>query len=693
MSAAPRRSSRANKGTHRGRDILDVYYKDDDEPVPKKTKIQPTKEKDADFVPGQDPQAGNAESDHEMALEGDVRCDPCGTTQKTYNEDTDKGGTMIECEGCATWQHAACMGYKTKRAIPLRYLCNRCRDKPEAAEPEEAEEAKVAPEPETTKPAARAAKVPLKRSKPAPVDKTRASVTAALARVLERAHGDASSLAKWSLDVEATLHAWAGATNRKYTDKSRSVMAVIKKPAVFARLVAGELLLQDLVQLPPEEIDAELKDYAEKVRQELIRRSVLTVEDELSQRIRRTHKGEELVETPADDEVAVSMAARNIDHRVFGGKTEEAENGDTDAPAREAERDSLRDVGQSGPNLYQIADDDDDERRRGSVSDDTNAPQLASGHDSGADSDEELDFILGKKTVEKPERLPVPQPKLPPTMARRFWSGDLVFPDFVEYACRAEFVGCTNYHEPKDVTTASFHNRAIRVCEELLEKPRYSIEGRLDRSVADPYVEKITSSRDLYVVRIDPASDTKGHDKLVKYLASRKKVGVLSGRAPFVKDAYLYALDEEIPRFLQVGPVTPGLHAVFVVRKDYVPVGKSILKKALPPQPKAAPASNLDSILSKLAQTPEPRQDQYQQSQQKQQSQQNQHFHQQDNLQQNLLQNQQNSQQSAIAQFLDLTPEQLHYLSELVSQNPHVQQNPQALLSLLQSSSQMPGYY
>lgn len=647
----PRRSSRQNKGTHLGRDLLDVYYQPEDEdPAPKKQKL------DGDFSLPLNTE-GDPTTDDILApeaQEGDVRCDPCGTTQENYNEDTDQGGTMIECDDCATWQHAACMGYKTKRQIPENYRCNRCESKGARLPKAEVYD---------YKPVVREAKKTKKevKLKVAPVNKTRASVTTALLNVLLKAHG--AQLQEWALKLEEALYEFALSTDKKYIDKSRSVMALIKKPHVFQRIEKGEISPRDVVVLPPEEIDSELRDYAEKVRQELIRRSVLTVEDELSQRIRRTHKGEELVDTTLnDDEMNIQIAARNIDHRVFKETT----------PVREA-------VQQTGPNLYQIGDDDDEEKPEDAKDEESGEKSLnlkaGSDASSSADSDDELDFILGSKSPEKEPAKPVAAPasKLPPTMSSKFWLGEINFPDFVDFQAKAEFIGCTNYVAPKDVTTASFHNKAIRLCKELLGKPKYLIEGRLDRNRADPYVDKITSSRDLYVVKI--TSDNSGSfEKLFGYLLSRQKVGVLSDRAPCVKDAYLYALDTEVPRFLQLGPITRGLYAVFVVKKDYVPVGKSILKKALPPQPaQHAPTLNLDLILSKLAETPA----------------------------QNLHAPQPQVPLSLpnVPNFtrgnqlpLELTQDQLQYLSELVSQNPHVQHNPQALLSLIQGN-QVPGYH
>lgn len=633
MDLQPRRSSRANKGQHTSRDISDVYYQAELEPEPKKRKVEDDDEFEKDEESEEDVVSGdddvNDEEDSSLGVhkgssarngsssttststtsrssassadtevsgnEGEVRCDPCGTTQANYNEDTDEGGTMIECDNCNTWQHARCMGYRTQRAIPSVYNCNRCRK-------------------------------PVKVEKPPKIaNKTRTSVVTALAAVLAKASAEVA-LAE---SIEEAIFTWAGGnTDKKYTDKSRSIMALVKRLAVLLRLQDGLLSCTDVVVMPPEEIDRDLKEYAEKVRQELIRRTVLTVDDELLQRIRRTHKGEEIVETNSgsqDDDV--SIVGRNIDHRKFREST----------PPRDI-------IAVQGRNLYQYDDEEeeDDEKKEK--------------EDVNHDSDDELDFILkepspepvqtSQSTPEISSRAssagPVGKPApTVPTMPLGFWSGEITFPDFASFPANAEFTSCSGYVAPRDNITAAFHNRALRVCKELLEKHRYLIEGRLDRARADPYLDKITSSRDLYVVEVKPQGPNSGYEKLFEYLFSRQKVGVLSDKASCVKDAYLFALDNDAPRYLSFAPATRGLFAVFVVKKDYVPVGKSILKKATTPTPAPAPVDSLDAILSKLGQPAQP-------------------------------------------QPQELSSEQLRYLSELVSQNPHVQQNPQALLSLLQ---------
>lgn len=741
----PRRLLRANKGKHLGHDAADIYFnlQEDSEPPLKKRNVDLLDEEYTKLDQQQDEKqsrlddtnaASKSDNEDENADDddsGEVRCDPCGTTSSNYNEDTDAGGTMIECEACNTWQHARCMGYKTDAAIPKYYQCNRCKPRREA--PPRRAERKEVPRPSAT-------------------SQTRANVTKALATAIAKA-APAMDAAHWASQIENEVYLWAGGTDRKYVDKSRAVMAMAKKVGVLHDLDLAVLTARDVVTRPPEEIDGDLRAVAEKVRQELIRRLVLAEEDLLKQRIRRTHKGEELV---GDDELGSTMSGEQhqLEEILVASKVERDVKNEADAENASESTKSAFARGLTPPaqfNLYQLGDDED---RKVESGDD----EPTNDADDAGDSDDELDLILkGKEPAPQPHQpppTPKPEPaiKLPPMMPRRFWDGEIVFPDYVTVAVDAEFAGCTNYVTPKDYSTASFHNKALRVCKELMVKSKYQIEGRLDRAKADPYLGAVGTSRDLYLVRlVTRESALAQHAKLKKYLVLRQKVGVLAGRPSFVKDAYVIAVEDEAhaPEYLKFANVDLGLYIVYVVKKDYVPVGKSILKKLAPAEKEAVSApvlpalklpnsvADLDLILSKLsgspaliAQVSQPNEiQQHDQqsnynngpmylngpqlypstpqfmpprpqvlSQLRQHLQHPQHRPQQPPAllpqaphhlkpQTNQLTSSPSQQPDMLANITrDLTPSQIQYLSEVVTKNPHVQHNPQALLELLQQA-------
>lgn len=585
----PRRSARANKGVHSGRDMLDLYYQGtEDEHAFKKRKISGT----------DDDVAAEFEVSEPKEI---VRCTPCMTTDANYNEETDQGGLMIECERCTTWQHAKCMGYRTKAQIPEPYYCDLCLKKKEAV-PKVSKTSFFKELPPDTKIRV-APKLNAAAAKKAAVlaahQRTRDSVTKALANVINKTNGDLKDPQIWATKIESGIHEWAQCTDKKYIDKSRAIMALVKKPVVLDRFINSELTALQLATLPVEEIDPDLKEYADKVRQELIRRSVLVVEDDQSQRVRRTHKGEEIVESVNDEgsEQNMNIAFRSIGH----------EN------TNENQRNSRNQIytNLSSNKVYQL--DDDDEYSTTNVEDDSNdingdinKSSAMSGFDN--DSDDDMDLILNRKSnspegvVSAPPPPPKPIVKLPPLLPKEFWTGEIQLPDVAKSTVKAEFISCTQYKEPKDTTTVSFHNKAMRICKELFENSKIFIQGRLDRSRADPYLEKIKSSRDLLLVKLVNYKEDSEFGSLFTYFSKRSKVGVISCRASCVKDAYLYAIDNNIPQLSDIAPnIEKGLYIVFVVKKDYTPVGKSILKNKAPTiNTSSEGAPSLHSILSQL---------------------------------------------------------------------------------------------
>lgn len=588
----PRRSSRANKGVHSGRDLQELYYFED-EHISKKAKTESTQ--------------GALDATLEIVQPKEVvRCTPCGTTDANYDEETDTGGLMIECEKCTTWQHAKCMNYNTKLSIPKVYECDICLKSQDQKTVQKSSSRETSfdpfylpPKRTSSQPIVVNAKEAKKNAALAAIQKTRDSVSRALLNVIAKTNPTLTEAAALSTKIETAVFEWAHGTDKKYIDKSRAIMALVKKPVVLERLTKSEISAVDLTTLPVEEIDPELKHYAERVRQELIRRSVLVVEDEQSQRVRRTHKGEELVESVHDEgsEHSINLTMRDKSKSHFV-----KDNGLK--LSLDSSRNSIY-SNQHPSNMYQVEDDDDEE----SESKSRTASEIKLKSDTYEDSisDDDMDLILERspKTHDatqnsKPDLKP--KSSLPPIMPSGIWSGQIEFPDFATSTVQAQFVSCTKYQIPNDTNAVRLHNRAIRVCKEIIDSPKILVQGRLDRKKADPYVEKVSLSRDLFLIKLNNRDEDFQFNKLFKYFVLKSKVGVISCQATCVKDAYLYAIDGEVPKFLNFAPgIGEGLYMLYIVKKDYIPVGKSILKKkALPVQQHTTPAPSLNAILSKL---------------------------------------------------------------------------------------------
>src|SRR5277367_4504089 len=90
-----------------------------------------------------------------------------------------------------------------------------------------------------------------------------------------------------------------------YKNKFRSISFNLKDPknsALRERVLTGQLPPQDLVKMSSEEMaNQELREQAEKIREEGVAQSVLKVQT--GPRIRRTHKGEEIV---GDEVIAIT---------------------------------------------------------------------------------------------------------------------------------------------------------------------------------------------------------------------------------------------------------------------------------------------------------------------------------------------------------------------------------------------------
>lgn len=605
MSASVRRSSRSNKGQPPKRPLEEDYDVQVNliAPVTKKIKPKPLENENAfnDVEEVEITDSNGIDEDYE----GEVRCLPCKTTKDNYDEEKDEGGMMIQCDKCKNWQHAACMGLKPD-AIPKNYLCIECQT---------------------------AAQFSIGTLK----DMARVSIAKAYFNMfrgiipddyLFEMGFDKDSLAsKWSLELEEAIHNEFPKVKDRYTNECRRVLFLLRKPNVSQKVLEKKVTFEQLVKMKPEELDTTLKTYADKVRQDAIRRTVIVMEDN-EQRVRRTHKGEEIVESISsnshNDEGDGGIISRSVDHRIF--KDDSAEKSDV----------KVEDNGRR-QNYHNFDNEDDDDHNSNINNEDTESTESNNGSttlDGGPvktrkssssessdidnvpdiDDDDDLNFIITgkrKNEVEKAKpKVTEEQANLPPKLPRSLWTGHIVFPEFASFEARGDFYSCSNYIEPTSVTGVRTHNKFISVARDLLSKNDHSIEGRLDRKVADDYLNKVITTRDLYLIRLTCLSDQPGFDRLNNYLLNKNKVGVLSGKPSFVKDAYVISIDfndPQLPAYLvpfKSDAVHVGLFAVFVVKKDHVPPPAGILKKSATVSQQASlnnlSTPDLQSILSQL---------------------------------------------------------------------------------------------
>lgn len=573
---AVRRSSRSNKGQHPKleEDKLDaVSVIRPNRPVTNKKSKTPKSDALED---------SNASEEED----GTVSC-VCGATDV---EDGDER-PMCECENCLTWQHVGCMfGSEDPDVVPEGYLCQNCKEQGS----EEIESVKkdlnsesVAP---SNSPSSVETKKPsspnVKQHQPPPEivkasdlrDKVRQSVALALKKILvqvalpEAADKKALDLPgqmtedgfaeRLALKIEDALYTELANkpikkpkkkdppvdVGPKYRDKFRTLSFNLrdeKNPALRLRIIKGELTPKQIVTLTPEEmLNPELQKLAESVRQESIRDSVLKVND--VPRIRRTHKGDEIVETNEDSSESSRPANSEEPHRG-----EEVKHKSNLIKERVPDGSKKRKHVEFSDHVEYS---DDREKRQRSVDYDqqnyamddvTSYSPEHSPEETGliSDDDLELDSVLNESngSAQNPETSKSTDKKKEEI---GIWVGNVTMPGMAQFPGSAfHLQGADNFSPFESWSEVMDLNEPI------------VIDGRLDENKAGNYLYAIRQSKSLisFVLRSDePTGDQTGFNKVFDYYHSRKKVGVIKNKKGIVRDAYIVTIanTDPIPAYL-----------------------------------------------------------------------------------------------------------------------------------------------
>lgn len=542
-----RRSTRANKGQHTKRSIDEIYA--DDKVDVKKVKQDNDDEYDI----------AKHDSDEE---EGVVKCTPCGATADNYDEDTDTGGTMIQCDKCNSWQHSKCMGFRLAKEIPEYYECDSCNPKAFGERLKD------------RKPPKKKVETPFGGLKEA----HRISTAKAFSNFFEISFPedykypdgfDKQSLAiKWAKEVEHIIYQDFPKAN--YNSESRRILFLLKKRFI-GDLIEGNLTFQELANKTPEEINQNILKIKKQLKDNI--KSIVLVQADEQHIIRRTHKGEEIRgdynEQP--DEIDLSITTKSVDHRRFSEQEEQV------PVARITQRQT------SIQNTYFHSDDEDEVELEEQEETETKPERRESGSDSS-----ELDQVA-EPVDDEPLFKMTGEPKQEIANGPQVWSGRLTFPEYASFDAKAELYSSTPMVlQGQDVSISS------AIAKDILFRNAYEVEGRLDRDKADKYLNAIIKSRDIVLVQI--LGDSKEYKKLYDYLLIKNKVGVLTGKPDFVKDSYLIPIDfrdEQLPGYLvqHKRGLQIGLFALYVVRKDYQPSSTNISRPE---------KSALEAIMSQL---------------------------------------------------------------------------------------------
>ncbi|BFZ59761.1 Histone deacetylase complex subunit [Saitoella coloradoensis] len=429
----------------------------------------------------------------------------------------------------------------------------------------------------------------------------------------------------------------------QYREKARNLLSHLKdeaNPSLRQRILDGEITPEALVTMKNEELQRpELRALAEAVKAESMKQAVLV--EEKGPRVRRTHKGEEIIgdvdmgftntepsapgitrrgtdeEIPANSESSritkkesleqspdVEMGEGGVAYEHEGPVSPAQFSSSDTIPAKlvktssftapsesPAERKTNFDISSVWNNVATMSppvhdDDPDAPSRKGSKA-------KAS---ANVDFDPDIDALLGGVTKQEEEDDDVPYS--PPadfaaleemTKPKPVWKGPVTLPRVAQFSCSAYKVGGPEFKHIPGLNSWNDCFEATVV-----------IEGRIGIEQSTKYLcaQKHSTSKEVVVFKFTADDDENAKNefkKLYEHFQSRERHGVIrSSLLPAVKDAYIVALspDATIPEFVEL----LGDHDVPLVRDENMLLAVFVVNKGAKrnsvPAPSATPASN-----------------------------------------------------------------------------------------------------
>ncbi len=367
-----------------------------------------------------------------------------------------------------------------------------------------------------------------------------------------------------------------------YRQKTRSMVFNIKKnPALRDQVLKGEITphqfslmsSDDMASKELQQRTAEMKKQAEKQH--------MLVQDE-GPRIRRTHKGEELInddtqnagsesifaatparrrESVAETETskpnspsatnphspaAVELPENVSFHADAGSPTDSKRLSiDTKAPPRTAAADRKSSAAFNIQDVWSSVTPDAEKQRAMREPTEHQVPEVASKEveNSGVVADPEIDQLLKDEDVESPPYSPIDYQADPDTI----WRGKVSMSNVAEFTGSGKHVGGAD--------------RSATIPWSQLFPAPFEIDGRIDVQRADEYLCGLrwSQSTDVSVVALSPIGGTLAQaefDKLFEYFSSRKRYGVIGKNTnPAVRDTYIIPLEagmEKKPDFIEI---------------------------------------------------------------------------------------------------------------------------------------------
>ncbi|ODQ46546.1 hypothetical protein PICMEDRAFT_77588 [Pichia membranifaciens NRRL Y-2026] len=393
---------------------------------------------------------------------------------------------------------------------------------------------------------------------------------------------------EWAITLEKGIYETFPnykADHTKYIDKARSLLTNLKISRLVERVISGEFTIEQLPKLSTEEMRTpEEKKKAEEVRQQALNQVVIKNDVSNLPKTRLTHRGEEII---GDTDYQFDINDRRND------EVEKIKDKMKKQELEKQEREQEREFdGLGSPPQFMMGANLDDEgegenetnphhpTHSNGLSDDEGS--FIGGHTKKADGeevnhdlldDDDFDKILndtlGKKFEEKPKKQSGIAEKTAKKVAGKqkvekkvkfmeaeetgkieqrttkdMWEGTLGSPE-LSFSCKIDFVSSTCKPSKRNIIESAFR----MINENAVATNGYINKGRLNAEVADNYLDKITTSKDLYLFEVLPFEEDEQSGtsfmKMWSYYHGSSKYAVLKNSVAYIRDTYLLALSRE----------------------------------------------------------------------------------------------------------------------------------------------------
>ncbi|KAM5371341.1 hypothetical protein ACJZ2D_008039 [Fusarium nematophilum] len=562
----PRRSVRATKGQH-------TKSFDELEPatVPKRRQTKKTK-KAKEQAQEQEQEQGQGQEQEEDQEDEIIRC-VCGATE----QDEDSGEAWIACETCGAWQHNVCVGVSSfDDEIPEHYWCEQCRpeDHKELLDGM-AKENEAVPVPVSYTPPPDLAKSvgELPNPRTGPAKALNKSIVHALTSMqkhgglkLEEGSTIESKAELFALQIERAVFDTHPMTKgqKEYTQQVKTLSFNLKNnPELCHGLISRTLSPSGLAVMTSEQLaSSEMQKQTAEMKAKAEKQSILYT-SETGPRVRRTHKGEEVI----DDESFVNNdapvpqpagprrpAPQAVKKEPVGG--DKADLASHPVQHNEEQRSPSHPDFDITKVFSSVKSPTASQHRR---------PSSLSAPVNGPGVDPDVDRMLQEEN-ESPPYSPTEETQDPDVV----WRGSLAMSSIADFPATAKHIGGANF-------------AAVGPWSKLIPK-RLTVAGRIPEQSAIEYLcgLRYNSFTDIIVVGLTPVSPASHAEfnALVDYFISKKRYGVVGDKVVGnVRDTYLVPvppgednhpefmlnlLDNKIPK----SRTEPMLLAVFVYRND-----------------------------------------------------------------------------------------------------------------------------